>query len=78
MNASSQVANWTFSSAWALLPGLMIRKQAIRAGATPKETVSAIESNSAPNNDSRRVARATRPSKRSQRHAPRMNQTAHR
>ena len=78
MKASNQVASWTFSSAWALLPGLMMRKQAMSAGATPKETVSAMESNSAPKRDSRRVARATRPSKRSHRHAPRMNQTAHR
>ena len=50
--------------------------EAMSAGATPNETVSAMESNSAPKRDSRLVARATRPSKRSQRQAKRMNQTA--
>jgi len=72
MKASSQVMSWTFS----VTSGLMTRKHAIRAGATPKETVSAMESNSAPKSDSRLVARATRPSKRSQIQAKRMNQTA--
>ncbi len=72
MKASSQVTNWTLS----VTSGLMTRKQAIRAGATPKETVSAMESNSAPKRDSRLVARATRPSNRSQTQAKSMNQTA--
>ena len=46
------------------------------AGATPKETISAMESNSRPKSLSCPPRRASRPSSKSQMHAPRMHQMA--
>ena len=51
--------------------------QTSNAGATPKLTISAIESNSRPKGESVPPSRARRPSRRSKTHAARMHQIAY-
>ena len=56
--------------------GDRMRNIIIKVGATPNDIISAIESNSFPNSDSRPPKRANLPSRESQMTPKRMNQTA--